>query len=157
MNLAASFVASCPTYSTEATSDSVLMRFLFIKTVGTVAQTFTNRFRPRCHSDFQLRLVDLLLTVETNPSAIASVYSGSCVQEEPSAFHPTFLCRNSTDVKKPGPMRSQIFTLNTSRINCWRPSACQRWNGLLSAHQVVPALRPSTNMAPAHFSENHDR
>ena len=50
------------------------------------------------------------LPLKPNPSAIASVCFGSCVQEKPSAFHATFLCRNSTDVRKPGPMRSQIFT-----------------------------------------------
>ena len=102
--------------------------FQSIQTIGTVTQTFTYRFRPRCHSDFPLRLLELLLAVETNPSAIASVCFESCVQEKPSAFQPTFLCKNSTDVRKPGPMRSQIFTLNTSRINCSRSSALSSGN-----------------------------
>ena len=80
------------------------------------------------------------LPLKPNPSAIASVCCGSCVQEKPSAFHPTSLCRNSTDVRKPGPMRSQIFTFNTSRINCSRSSALSSgMPKMKSSHQCTPS------------------
>ena len=103
---------------------SVLLCFLFNHTVVTITQTFTNRFRSRCHSDFPLRLLKLLLTVETKPvSHCQCVFRIVRPRKNSSAFHPTFLCRNSTDVRKPRPMRSQIFTLNTSRIKCSRSSA----------------------------------
>ena len=46
---------------------SALLCFLFMQTVGTITQTLTNRFRSRCYSDFPLRLLELLLTVETKP------------------------------------------------------------------------------------------
>ena len=80
-------------------------------------------FDPGATVTFHFVCSSCFLPLKPNPSAIASVCFGSCVQEKPSAFHPTFLCRNSAGVRKPGPMRSQIFTLNTSRINCSRSSA----------------------------------
>ena len=61
------------------------------------------------------------LPLKPNPSVLANVYFGSCVQKKPSAFHPTFLCKNSTDVRKPGPMFSQIFTSRSSALSSGTP------------------------------------
>ena len=80
------------------------------------------------------------------PTVFDRVCFGSCVQEKPSAFHATFLCRNSTDVRKRGPMRSQIFTLNTSRIKCSRSSALS--SGMLTMKSSPQCTPSASSVAP---------
>ena len=94
------------------------------------------------HRNVPLRLLELLLAVETKthqPLPLCVCF-GSCVQEKPSAFLATFLCRNSTAVKSPGPTRSKIFTLNTSRISCSRSFA------LSSGRPKMKSFAPSSDV-----------
>ena len=100
----------------------VLLCFLFIKTVGTVTQTFTHRFRQGATVTFHFVCSSCFLPLKPNTSAIASVCFGSCVQD--SAFHPTSV----QEFHRCQKTRADVFTnfhleLNTSRTNCSRSSA----------------------------------
>ena len=150
MNIPASFVAycvsgrSCPTYSAVPTSE-LYCCFLVIQTASTVAQTFAHRFRTKCHSNVPLCLFELLLAIEP-VGHCQCVCFGSCVQEKPSAFHATSLCRNSTDVRKPNCSRSSVLS-----------SGMPMMKSSLQCTPSASSVAPSTNTAPPHFSGSHDR
>ena len=94
-----------------ANQGSVLLCLLFIQTVRTVTQNLYPLFSNQVlEKTFHFVCSSCFFPLKPKPSATASVCFGSCVQEKPSAFHATFLCRNSTAVRNPGPIRSQIFT-----------------------------------------------
>ena len=162
MNLAASFVAycvsglSCPSFSAVPTSDLYCCVSCSSKTVGTVTQTFTYRFRSRSQSDFPLRLLELLPTVETKPVSHCrcvfrivrpgetfSVPTHLPVQE----FHRCQKTRTDAFAH----FHLEHFTHQLFEIV--RPVIWNVKDEVVSpsAHQVLPALRPSTSTAPPTF------
>ena len=77
-------------------------------------------FEPGATVTFHFVCSSCFLPLKPNPSAIASVCFGSCVQEKPSAFHAPFLCHGCQESRA---NTFTVFTLNTSRIDCSRSSA----------------------------------
>ena len=152
MNLAASFVAccvpglSCPTYSAVPTSDLYCCVSCSSRPSAPSRKPLPTVFDPGATVTFHFVCSSCFLPLKPNPSAIDSVCFRSCVQETHSAFHPTFLCRNSTYVRKPGPMRSQIFTLNISRINCSRSSALS--SGMPKMKSSLQCTPSASSIAP---------
>ena len=57
------------------------------------ANLCTTVFEPGATVTFHCVCSSCFLPLKQNPSAIASVCFGSCVQEKPPAFHATFMCR----------------------------------------------------------------
>ena len=108
MNLAASFVAYCVSGLSCAvpTSDLYCCVSCSSRPSAQSRKPLPTVFDPGATVTFHFVCSSCFLPLKPNPSAFANVCFGSCVQKKPSAFRPTFPCRNSTDFRKPGPMRS---------------------------------------------------
>ena len=99
MNLAASFVAYCPTCSAVTTSDLYCCVSCSSSPSAPSRKPVPSVFDPGATVTFHF--------VCSRPLPV-------CVSDRASRrnlLRSTFLCRNSTDVRNPGPMRSQIFHL----------------------------------------------
>ena len=149
MNLAASFVAycvsglSCPTCSAVPTSDLSCCVSCSSRPSAPSRKPFTYRYRPRCHSDFPLRLLELLLAVETKlVSHCQCVFR--IVRPGETFSVPSHL---------PVPMRSMIFTLNTSRIICSRSSAML--SGMPKMKSSLQCTPSASSVAPQYKHGTH--
>ena len=113
VQLAASFVAccvsglSCPTYSAVATRDPHCCVSCLSKLAAPSRKPLLTVFEPRATETFHFVCSSCFLLLKRNPAAIASVCFGSCVQEKPSAFHPTFLMQEFHRCQK---TRADAFT-----------------------------------------------
>ena len=101
------FCLSCPTCSAVPTGDLYCCVSCSPRPSARSRKPLPAVFGPGATVTFHFVCSSCFLPLKLNPSAIANVCFGSCVQEKPSAFHPTFLCRNSTDVRK---TRADTFT-----------------------------------------------
>ena len=78
-----------------------------------LCSSFSNQVPQGCSSFAQVVSCQRNRTHQPKPVCVSDRKSKRNLQ-----FHATFLRKMSTVVKNPGSTRSQIFTLNASRINC---------------------------------------